>query len=111
MLFQEMSYVALEHTLTDVRRAHETLMVEKGDTMNHLSQALEESQAQCRKLMSSNNAQENMQLLSRVKTLSQENQELQKMIQDLQVKFYFSPVSHLNIVFTILTMFLIFFTA
>ncbi|XP_071862935.1 uncharacterized protein isoform X1 [Bombus fervidus] len=80
------SYVALENKLADVRRANETLMVEKGDTMNRLAQALEESQAQCRNLMATNNAQQVMQLQAQIKVLTQEREEMQKMIQELQNK-------------------------
>lgn len=72
--------------MSEVRRAHEALMVEKGDTMNRLSQALEESQARCRNLMANNNAQEAMQLQARVKMLTQEKDELQKTVQELQHK-------------------------
>ncbi|XP_063980474.1 centrosomal protein of 152 kDa [Diachasmimorpha longicaudata] len=83
---KESSYVTLEHKLADVRRAHETLIVEKGDAMNRLAEALEISQTQCRNLMASNDAQENIQLQSKVNLLSQEKEELRKMIQDLQHK-------------------------
>ncbi|XP_076236772.1 uncharacterized protein LOC143180718 isoform X2 [Calliopsis andreniformis] len=83
---KETSYVALENKLVDVRRAHETLMVEKGDTMNRLAQALEESQAQCRNLMATNNAQQIMQLQAQIKVLAQEKEEMQKLIQELQNK-------------------------
>ena len=75
----------MENKLADVRRAHEALMVEKGDTMNRLAQALEESQAQCRNLMATNNAQQVMQLQAQIKVLSQEKEETQRMIQELQV--------------------------
>lgn len=78
-------YVSLEHKLAEVRRAHETLMVEKGDTMNRLSKALEESQIQCRNLMATNNAQEIMQLENRVKILTQEKEEVLKTVQELKV--------------------------
>lgn len=60
-------------------------MVEKGDTMNRLAQALEESQAQCSNLMATNNAQQVMQLQAQIKVLSQEKEETQRMIQELQV--------------------------
>lgn len=60
-------------------------MVEKGDTMNRLAQALEESQAQCRNLMATNSAQQVMQLQTQVKILTQEKEELHKTVQDLQV--------------------------
>lgn len=60
-------------------------MVEKGDTMNRLAQALEESQTQCRNLMATNNAQQVMQLQAQIKVLTQEREEMQKMIQELQV--------------------------
>ncbi|XP_076749974.1 uncharacterized protein LOC143422886 isoform X2 [Xylocopa sonorina] len=83
---KETSYVALENKLADVRRAHEALMVEKGDTMNRLAQALEESQAQCRNLMATNNAQQIMQLQTQVKIVTQERDEMQKTIQELQNK-------------------------
>lgn len=75
----------MENKLADVRRANETLMVEKGDTMNRLAQALEESQTQCRNLMATNNAQQVMQLQAQIKVLTQEREEMQKMIQELQV--------------------------
>lgn len=75
----------MENKLADVRRTNETLMVEKGDTMNRLAQALEESQAQCRNLMATNNAQQVMQLQAQIKVLKQEKEEMQKMIQELQV--------------------------
>lgn len=75
----------MENKVADVRRAHETLMVEKGDTMNRLAQALEESQAQCRNLMATNNAQQAMQLQAQIKILTQEKEEMQKLIQELQV--------------------------
>lgn len=60
-------------------------MVEKGDTMNRLAQVLEESQTQCRNLMATNNAQQVMQLQAQIKVLTQEKEEMQKMIQELQV--------------------------
>lgn len=82
----ETSCVALEHKLDDARRAHEALMVEKGDTMNRLAQALEESQAQCRNLMATNSAQQVMQLQAQVKMLTQEKEELHKTVQELQNK-------------------------
>lgn len=75
----------MENKLADIRRTNETLMVEKGDTMNRLAQALEESQAQCRNLMATNNAQQVMQLQAQIKVLMQEKEEMQKMIQELQV--------------------------
>lgn len=77
--------MALEHKLVDLRRAHESLMVEKGDNVNRLAQALEESQTQCRNLMSTNSAQQVMQLQAQVKILSQEKEELHKNVQELQV--------------------------
>ncbi|XP_012280408.1 golgin subfamily B member 1 [Orussus abietinus] len=83
---KESSYVALENKLADVRRAHETLMVEKGDTMNRLAEALEKSQAQYRNLMASNNAQEIMQLQTQVKLATQEKEELLKTVQELHHK-------------------------
>ncbi|XP_015610581.1 centrosomal protein of 152 kDa [Cephus cinctus] len=83
---KETSYIDLEHKLADVRRAHETLMVEKGDTMNRLAQALEESQNQCRNLMASNNGQEVMQLRAQIKIAAQEKEELFKTIKELQHK-------------------------
>ncbi|XP_076221585.1 uncharacterized protein LOC116428549 [Nomia melanderi] len=82
----ETSYVVLENKLADVRRAHETLMVEKGDTMNRLAQALEESQTQCRNLMTTNNAQQVMQLQAQIKILTQEKEEMQKTVQNIQNK-------------------------
>lgn len=60
-------------------------MVEKGDTMNHLAQALQDSQTQCRNLMATNNAQQMMQLQAQVKMLAQEKEELHKNVQELQV--------------------------
>ncbi|KMQ95622.1 centrosomal protein, partial [Lasius niger] len=83
---KETSCVTLEHKLDDARRAHEALMVEKGDTMNQLAQALEESQAQCCNLMATNSAQQVMQLQAQVKMLTQEKEELHKTVQDLQNK-------------------------
>ncbi|XP_012260888.2 centrosomal protein of 152 kDa-like [Athalia rosae] len=83
---KETSYVALEHKLADVRRAHETLMVEKGDTMNRLSRALEESQAQCRHLMATNNGQEVSRLQTQLKIATEEKEELVKSVQQLQRK-------------------------
>ncbi|CAG5093579.1 Similar to cep152: Centrosomal protein of 152 kDa (Xenopus laevis) [Cotesia congregata] len=83
---KESMYVSLEHKLAEVRRAHETLMVEKGDTMNRLSKALEESQVQCRNLMATNNAQEIMQLQNRVKILTEEKEEVLKTVQELKHK-------------------------
>ncbi|CAD6224690.1 GSCOCG00005504001-RA-CDS [Cotesia congregata] len=68
----ESMYVSLEHKLAEVRRAHETLMVEKGDTMNRLSKALEESQI--------------MQLQNRVKILTEEKEEVLKTVQELKHK-------------------------
>ncbi|XP_029176103.1 centrosomal protein of 152 kDa-like [Nylanderia fulva] len=82
----ETSYITLEHKLDDARRAHEALMVEKGDTMNRLAQALEKSQAQCRNLMTTNSAQQVMQLQAQVKMLTQEKEELHKTVYDLQNK-------------------------
>ncbi|XP_076636098.1 uncharacterized protein LOC143349067 isoform X2 [Colletes latitarsis] len=83
---KETSYVALENKLVDVRRAHEMLMVEKGDTMNRLAQALEESQAQCHNLMATNNTQQLMQFQAQIKILTQEKEEMQKLVQELQNK-------------------------
>jgi len=71
--------------LDDARRAHEALMVEKGDTMNRLAQALQDSQTQCRNLMATNNAQHVMQLQAQVKMLTQEKEDLHKNVQELQV--------------------------
>jgi len=71
--------------LDDARRAHEALMVEKGDTMNRLAQALQDSQTQCRNLMATNNAQQVMQLQAQVKMLTQEKEDLHKNVQELQV--------------------------
>ncbi|XP_025987433.2 uncharacterized protein PFB0145c isoform X1 [Solenopsis invicta] len=82
----EISCVNLEHKLDDARRAHEILMVEKGDTMNRLTQALQDSQTQCRNLMATNNAQQVMQLQAQVKMLSQEKEDLHKNVQELQNK-------------------------
>lgn len=82
----ESSYIALEHKLDDARRAHEALMVEKGDTMNRLAQALQDSQTQCRNLMATNNAQQVMQLQAQVKILTQEKEALHKNVQELQNK-------------------------
>lgn len=66
-------------------------MVEKGNTMNQLAQALEKSQAQCQNLMTTNTAQQVVQLQAQVKILSQEKEELHKNVQELQVIkiFYF----------------------
>lgn len=83
---QESAYVTLENKLMETRRANESLMVEKGDMMNRLSQALEESQAQCRNLLASNSAQEVVNLQSQLKAANQRIEELQKFIQELQVK-------------------------
>ncbi|KYN16182.1 PREDICTED: protein MLP1-like [Trachymyrmex cornetzi] len=83
---KETSCIALEHKLDDVRRAHEALMVEKGDTMNQLAQALQDSQTQCRNLMTTNNVQQVMQLQAQVKMLTQEKEDLHKNVQDLQNK-------------------------
>ncbi|KAL2738871.1 golgin subfamily A member 4-like isoform X1 [Vespula squamosa] len=84
--FTEASYTALEHKLADVRRAHEALILEKSDTTNHLAQALEKSQAQCRNLMAANNDQQILQLQAQIKILSQEKEDMLKNIQDLQNK-------------------------
>jgi len=84
--------------LDDARRAHEALMVEKGDTMNRLAQALQDSQTQCRNLMATNNAQQVMQLQAQVKMLTQEKEDLHKNVQELQViykilyQFYFFKI-------------------
>ncbi|XP_011863695.1 PREDICTED: centrosomal protein of 152 kDa-like isoform X2 [Vollenhovia emeryi] len=83
---KETSCVALEHKLDDARRAHESLMVEKGDTMNRLAQALQDSQTQCRNLMATNNAQQVMQLQAQVKMLTQEKDELHTNVHELQNK-------------------------
>ncbi|XP_046601870.1 centrosomal protein of 152 kDa-like isoform X1 [Neodiprion lecontei] len=83
---KETSYVALEHKLADVRRAHETLMVDKGDTMNRLSRALEESQAQCRHLMASHNVQEVTKLETQLRIVTEEKDELVKTVHELQRK-------------------------
>jgi len=60
-------------------------MVEKGDSMNRLAQALKESQTQCHNLMTTNSAQQMMQLQAQVKMLMQEKEELHKNVQELQV--------------------------
>ncbi|XP_012527288.1 centrosomal protein of 152 kDa isoform X2 [Monomorium pharaonis] len=83
---KETSCVTLEHKLDDARRAHEALMVEKGDTMNRLAQALQDSQTQCRNLMATNNTQQVMQLQAQVKMLTQEKEDLYKNVQELQNK-------------------------
>lgn len=80
-----MSYVDLERKLTDARRANEILMVEKGDNINRLAQALEESQNQCRNLMAKNDAQQVIQLQAQVKKLTQQKEELHRNVQELQV--------------------------
>ena len=74
--------------MDDARRAHEALMVEKGDTMNRLAQALQDSQTQCRNLMTTNNVQQVMQLQAQVKMLTQEKEDLHKNVQDLQVIYF-----------------------
>ncbi|XP_034951220.1 putative leucine-rich repeat-containing protein DDB_G0290503 [Chelonus insularis] len=83
---KESMYNSLENKLAEVRRAHEALIVEKGESMNQLAKALENSQNQCRDLMATNNAQEIMQLKNRVKILTQNNEELSQTIQELQHK-------------------------
>lgn len=75
--------------MADVRRAHETMMVEKGDTMNRLSRALEESQAQCRHLMATNNVQEVSRLQAQLRITMEEKEELSKTVQDLQVNIVY----------------------
>ncbi|XP_077261006.1 uncharacterized protein LOC143896817 isoform X1 [Temnothorax americanus] len=80
------SCVALQHKLDDARREHEALMVEKGDTMNRLAQALQDSQTQCGDLMATSNVQQVMQLQAQVKMLTQEKKELHKTVQELQNK-------------------------
>ena len=74
--------------MDDARRAHEALMVEKGDTMNRLAQALQDSQTQCRNLMTTNNVQQVIQLQAQVKMLTQEKEDLHKNVQDLQVIYF-----------------------
>lgn len=84
---QENEYITLEQKLDDLRRKNESLMVEKGEKMNHLAHALEESQAQCQNLMSSNNGREILQLQMQLKTAMQEREGFHKSIQDLQVRY------------------------
>ncbi|KAK0169784.1 hypothetical protein PV328_010425 [Microctonus aethiopoides] len=83
---KESECVGLEHKLSDARRTHEALLVEKGDTMNRLAQALEESQEQCRNLMASNNTHELTQLQSRIKLLNEDKDRLLATVQELQHK-------------------------
>lgn len=75
-------------------------MVEKGHSMNRLAQALEESQAQCRSFMTTNNAQQVMQLQAQVKMLNQEKEELRKNVHELQVTEKILPLQFhvLNII-------------
>lgn len=61
------------------------MMVEKGDTMNRLSRALEESQAQCRHLMASNNGQEINRLQTQLRIVTEEKEEIGKTVEELQV--------------------------
>lgn len=95
----------MEHKLADIRRAHEALILEKGDTTNRLAQALEKSQAQCRNLMATNNDQKILQLQAQIEILSQEKEDMLKNIQDLQViimeimiamRFY-NNIKHINV--------------
>ncbi|XP_066590213.1 putative leucine-rich repeat-containing protein DDB_G0290503 isoform X2 [Prorops nasuta] len=83
---KEDANTALEHKLDDVRRAHENLLVEKGDAMNRLAQALRESQEQCHNLMSNNNTQQVIQLQAQVKHLAQEKEDMHKTLLDFQSK-------------------------
>jgi hypothetical protein len=48
---QESECDGLRQRLTDLSRTHETLLVEKTDTINQLMANLEESQRQCQKLV------------------------------------------------------------
>lgn len=68
-----------------MRRAHEALMVEKADTMNRLTQALEESQAHCHNLMSNNNGQESLKLQAELNLANRKKDELKKIVEDLKV--------------------------
>ena len=83
---QEDAYMSLEYKLDDMRRAHESLMVEKADTVNRITQALEESQTQCHNLMANNSGQEALKLKAELNLANQQKEELQRIIEDLRVR-------------------------
>ena len=69
-----------------MRRAHEALMVEKADIMNRLTQALDESQAQCHNLLSNNNGQEALKLQAELNLANRQKEDLEKIVEDLKVR-------------------------
>lgn len=87
-MLQEEAYKSFEYKLEDMRRAHEALMVDKADTMNRLTQALEESQTQCHNLMANNKGQESLKLQAELNLVHRQKEQLEKIIDDLKVRIY-----------------------
>ncbi|CAG2062014.1 unnamed protein product [Timema podura] len=77
----------LEQRVCELTRAQEALLVEKGETINHLSRSLEESQRQCQQLMSSTASQETIGLKLQLSTTRQEKDELSKKVHTLTVSY------------------------
>nr|CAD7449421.1 unnamed protein product [Timema bartmani] len=80
---QESQCCQLEQRVCELIRAQEALLVEKGETINHLSRSLEESQRQCQQLMSSTASQETLGLKLQLSTTRQEKDELSKKVHTL----------------------------
>nr|CAD7592719.1 unnamed protein product [Timema genevievae] len=83
---QESQCCQLEQRVCELTRAQEALLVEKGETINHLSRSLEESQRQCQQLMSSTASQETIGLKLQLSTTRQEKDELSKKVHTLTVR-------------------------
>nr|CAD7403147.1 unnamed protein product [Timema cristinae] len=79
----ESQFCQLEQRVCELIRAQEALQVEKGETINHLSRSLEESQRQCQHLMSSAASQETIGLKLQLSTTRQEKDELSKKVHTL----------------------------
>nr|CAD7429053.1 unnamed protein product [Timema monikensis] len=80
---KESQFCQLEQRVCELIRAQEALQVEKGETINHLSRSLEESQRQCQQLMSSAASQETIGLKLQLSTTRQEKDELSKKVHTL----------------------------
>lgn len=76
----------MEQKYNDTIRANEALLIEKSETINKFAKALEESQNQCRNLMSNGNSEQVCLLENRLKALTKEKDEILQVCQDLEHK-------------------------
>lgn len=77
----------LEIRCQTLQKARETLMIEKSEVINELSQKLDSAQRQCQELLSrANHAEENRRLKNIVKSLESQTDDMSKSINKLQEK-------------------------